>query len=183
MDPTGKVSDIINYPMLSQMILKDTVLITGASAPALKMQVINTVSFNALKSMIEMITNNLPGTEVKTGEEWELTNDINSGGMALTIATNYKLIALESGIADVSGESSIKPSINAEPLEYSGAKITYDKLAGMSKSTARIDTQTGLLISNTSKTHMTGELDVSVQGMNLQIPMMVVGEAKVSAIR
>jgi len=182
MDATGKVIDIVNFTMLSDIVLKDTASITGQSAPVLKTQVKNTINVKALKSMIEAFTFNLPDKEVKNGEQWEINSPFNSGGMSLDIVTSYKLNDINNNNAHITSESSIKASVDAEPLEYSGARITYDGLTGMGKSNLIIDSLTGLVIENNSKTHMAGDLNVSVQGMNLQIPMEIDGESKVVAL-
>jgi hypothetical protein len=132
--------------------------------------------------MIEAFTFNLPDKEVKNGEQWEINSPFNSGGMSLDIVTSYKLNDINNNNAHITSESSIKASVDAEPLEYSGARITYDGLTGMGKSNLIIDSLTGLVIENNSKTHMAGDLNVSVQGMNLQIPMEIDGESKVVAL-
>ena len=54
----GKPFEIVNSKMLSDLILKDTssITLTGQTAAAVKKQIINTISDNALKTMIEMFT-------------------------------------------------------------------------------------------------------------------------------
>lgn len=182
MEVTGKVIEIVNYAMLSQMILKDTSLITGAAAPMLKTQVKNTVDPNALKPMIETFTFNLPGKEVGNGDKWELSSPINAGGMDLEVKSNYVLENLNGNDAGISTESSIKPALNAKPLNYSGANITYDNLSGLGKSQMVIDTRTGLVKSANSKMNITGDLNISVQGMNMQIPMIIDSQSNVMAL-
>jgi len=66
-------------------------------------------------------------------------------------------------------------------LEYSGAKITYGDIKGLGKSNMVLNTLTGLSVENTSKIHITGNLNVSAQGMNMQIPLEIDGESKVVA--
>jgi hypothetical protein len=182
MDITGKVIEIVNYDMLSQMVLKDTTLITGMAAPVLKTQVINTVSLDALKPMIETFTFNLPGKEVKNGDSWELISPVSSGGMQLEVKSNYQLKSINGANAEINSESSIKPSLNAKPMNYGGAHITYDNLSGIGKSQLTIDTQTGLMRQSNSKMHITGDLNVSVQGMNMQIPMVIDSESVVTGL-
>ena len=64
-----------------------------------------------------------------------------------------------------------------------GAKITYDDLKGLSKSTIVIDATTGLTIENTAKTHIAGNLGISMPGMSMQMPMDINGTSKVIAIK
>jgi hypothetical protein len=182
MDYVGKVIDIVNSKMLSDVIMKDTGSITGETASVSKMQIKNTINDKALKSMVEAYTNNLPGRQVTTGDKWDITVTMNAGGMSLDIITTYNLDALNGSVANITAESNIKASENADPIEYSGAKITFGDLKGLGKSNMVINTLTGLLIGNTTKTHIAGNLNVSVQGMNMQIPMEIDGESKVIAL-
>jgi hypothetical protein len=183
MDYVGKLIEIVNSKMLSDVILKDTSSITGETASVTKMQIKNSINDKALKSMVEMFTYNLPGKQVATGDKWDITATINSGGMSLDIITSYNLDAIKDNAAIITAESNIKASENADPLEYSGAKITYDNIKGLGKSNMVMDIQTGLLLDNTSKIHIAGDLNVSAQGYNLQIPMEIDGESKVVALQ
>ena len=73
--------------------------------------------------------------------------------------------------------------MNAAPMISGGAKITYDDIKGLSKSTIIIDTRTGLVVEDKSKTHIAGNLGVSGPGFSMQIPMDINGESKVIAIQ
>lgn len=182
MDYSGKVIEIVNLKMLSEVILKDTAAITGESAAITKMQIKNTVSDKALRTMVEIFTNNLPGKQVATGNKWDVAATMNSGGMSLDIKTSYNLDGIKGNAAKMTAESTIKTSENAEPLVYGPAIITYGDLKGSGKSNIQMDTRTGLLTENTSKTHIAGNLAVSVQGMNMTIPMEIDVETKFVAL-
>jgi hypothetical protein len=185
LDFTGKVNEIVNAKMLSDMILKDTSAITLSepSASAIKTQVVNMVSENAFKTIIEMFTFCLPGKSIASGESWSLPTSINSGGMFLDINTTYKLDGISGNKASVTAESNIKAAANAVPMESGGAKITYDDLKGLSKAEISIDINTGLVIENTSKTHLAGTLGVAVAGMNMQIPMDITSDSKILSLQ
>jgi hypothetical protein len=182
LDYSGKVIEIVNAQMLSEMILKDTALITGATAPVIKMQIKNLTGIRALKSMVASLTNNLPGKEVAKGDSWDVTLVNNSGGMSLDIVTSYTLEEINDHTAEVSAESNIKPSDHAEPMQYSGATIRYDDIKGLGKSNMVFDTLTGLIRESSGKIHLAGNLNVSVQTNNLQIPFEMDGESKVVAL-
>jgi hypothetical protein len=182
MDPTGKVMEVVNAAMLRDIILKDTASITTQSAPMLKSQLKNSVDPDALKTMVEMFTHNLPGKPVKTGEQWNITTPVNSGGMSLNVVTNYQLKSMKGNDAVISSESSVKASENAKPLEYPGAKITYDGITGLGKSDMTISTVSGLVIEQTTKMNITGDLNVSASGMNMQIPMKIISESSIKSI-
>lgn len=182
MDYSGKIIEIVNLKMLSDIVLKDTSAITGAMAPMIKLQLSNTINDKSLKTMIETITYNLPAKEINTGGKWDQVLNMNSGGMALDISTNYRLDQVKGNLALITAESNIQVSPNAEPLDYGGAKITYDDLKGMGKSNLTVDTKTGLAKESTGKTKISGTLNLNAQGMSMQIPMEIDIEAKVSSL-
>ena len=185
MDFTGKVIDIMNSKMLSDIIMKDTasITLTGPMASAIRTQIKNMVSDNTLRTMVEMFTYNLPGKLVSPGENWSVTVTTNSGGMSLDITTSYHLDGISVNSANITAESSIKASPNAIPMESMGAKITYDDLKGLSKSNIIIDISTGLIVGNRSKTHIAGNLGLVMPGMSMQIPMDINSESKVVSIQ
>jgi Mn-containing catalase len=184
MDFTGKVLEIVNLKMLSDVIMRDTssITLTGQVASAVKTQIQNMISDNTLKTMVETYTNYLPGKQVSTGDNWNVTLKTNSGGMILDIITDYHLDGVKGNSANITAESNIKAGENAGPMESGGAKITYDDLKGLSKSNMVIDIRTGLLIEETAKTHIAGNLGVSAPGFSMQIPMDINGESKVTAL-
>jgi hypothetical protein len=185
LDFTGKVLEIVNSKMLSDVIMKDTssITLTGPMASGIKTQIKNMVSDNALKTMIEVFTYNLPGKQVNKGENWNITLNTNSGGMSLNIITNYHLNGVNGNTADITAESNIKAAQNAAPMEAGGAKITYDDLNGLSKSSIVIDVRTGLVVENKAKTHITGNLGITGPGYSMQMPMDISGESKVIALQ
>jgi len=185
LDFTGKVLEIVNSKMLSDVIMKDTssITLTGPMASGIKTQIKNMVSDNALKTMVEVFTYNLPGKQVNKGENWNITLNTNSGGMSLNIITNYHLNGVNGNTADITAESNIKAAQNAAPMEAGGAKITYDDLNGLSKSSIVIDVRTGLVVENKAKTHITGNLGITGPGYSMQMPMDISGESKVIALQ
>jgi hypothetical protein len=185
MDFAGRVLEIVNLKMLSDVIMKDTssITLTGPVASAIKTQIINLISDNTLKTMVEMFTYYLPGKQVSPGDNWDVTLKTNSGGMTLDIITDYHLDGVNGNAANITAESNIKAPDNAAPMESGGAKITYDDIKGLSKSNIVIDIRTGLLIEDKAKTHIAGNLGVSVPGMSMQIPMDINGTSKVIALQ
>lgn len=183
-DYTGKPVEIVNAKMLSDIILKDTASITLAepTGSALKEQIAGTVSDNTLKNMVGSFTRNLPGKEINVGEKWEYTEQTNSGGMLLSITTTCHLDGISGNNAGISAESNIRAAENAPPIQSAGATVTYDNLSGLSKSDIVIDTGTGLLVENTTKSHITGNLGISAPGFSMQMPMDINGETKIFAI-
>ncbi len=185
MDFTGKPLEIVNAKMLSDMILKDTasITLTEPMASAIKTQIAEVVSENALKAMISGFTWNLPGKEVSAGDEWKMADKMNSGGMLLMINSSYHLDRINGNNAAITAESSIRAAENAPPMQSGGATVTYDNLSGLSKSDLVIDIRTGLMVQNVSKTRISGTLGISAPGFSMQMPMDINGETKVTALQ
>jgi hypothetical protein len=185
MDFSGKVLEIVNAKMLSDVIMKDTssITLTGTVATGIKTQIKNMISDNTLKTMVEMFTRYLPGKQVSTGESWKINEKTNSGGMTLDITTDFHLDGVKGEAASISAESNIKAAENAGPMISGGATITYDDLKGLSKSTIVIDIRTGFVVDDKSKTHIAGNLGVSGPGFSMQIPMDINGTSKVVALQ
>jgi proteasome assembly chaperone (PAC2) family protein len=185
MDFAGKVLEIVNSKMLSDVIMKDTssITLTGPVGSGIKSQIKNLISDNSLKTMVEMFTHYLPGKQVSKGDNWNVTVSTNSGGMILDIITDYHLDGLNGNAANITAESNIKAAENAAPMLSGGAKITYDDIKGLSKSSMIIDIRTGLIIEGRSKTHIAGNLGVSGPEYSMQIPMDINGESKVIALQ
>ena len=185
MDFAGKVLEIVNSKMLSDVIMKDTssITLTDPIGSGIKSQIKNLISDNTLKTMVEMFTHYLPGKQVSKGDKWNVTVSTNSGGMILDIITDYHLDGLNGNAANITAESNIKAAENAAPMLSGGAKITYDDIKGLSKSSMIIDIRTGLIVEDRSKTHIAGNLGVSGPGYSMQIPMDINGESKVIALQ
>ena len=184
-DFTGKVLEVVNSKMLSDVITKDTssITLTGPMAAGVKTQINNMVSDNTLKTMVEMFTHYLPSKQVSTGDNWDVTIRTNSGGMTLDIITDYHLDGINGDVANITAESNIKAAENASPMIAGGANITYDDIKGLSKSSMAIDIRTGLIMEDKAKTHIAGNLGVSGPGFSMQIPMDINGESKVIALK
>ena len=185
MDFAGKVLEIVNSKMLSDVIMRDTssITLTGMIGSGVKTQIKNTVSDKTLKTMVEAFTNYLPGKQVSVGDNWNVTVQVNSGGMFLDILTGYHLDGINGNNANITAESNIKAAVNADPMLAGGAKITYDDLKGLSKSNMVIDIHTGLLIEDKAKTHIAGNLSISGPGFSMTMPMDINGDTKVIAIQ
>lgn len=183
-DSTGKVIDLINASMLGDMILRDTgkITVTGPAAPSLKKQIADMVGKSSLTNIIDMFTHYLPGKEVGTGDKWTYTTSMNAGGMSLDITSTCQLNQVSGGLADISVESAIKASTNAAPMEMGSARITYDDISGLTQSSLHVNVQTGLVEDMASKTHIAGNLSVSMPGMSMQIPLDITSSGKVNSI-
>jgi hypothetical protein len=185
MDFTGKPVEIVNAKMLSDIILKDTasITLTEPTASAMKKQIAGTISDNTLKTMIGSFTWHLPGKQVSVGEEWKITDQVNSGGMLLAITTTHHLDGINGDYANITVESSIKAAENAAPIQSGGATVTYDNLAGMSKSNLVVNIRTGLVVLDKAKTRISGNLSISAPGFSMQMPMDINGETTVTALQ
>lgn len=184
-DFTGKPVEIVNAKMLSDMVLKDTasITLTEPLASAIKAQVAAAVSDNNLRTMIGSFTWHLPGKETQVGDKWTISDQLNSGGMLLTVSTTYRLDGIKGDNAVITVESVIRAAENAPPIKSSGATVTYDNLTGMTRSNMILDIRTGLVVEHTSRTRISGTLGISAPGFSMQMPMDINGETKISAIQ
>jgi hypothetical protein len=167
MDYTGRIIEIVNSKMLSDVIMKDTssIAIAGPMAAGVKKQIAGMISDKSLKTMIEMFTY------------------MNSGGMSLDINNRYHLDGVNGNNANITAESDIKAAANADPMESGGARVTYDDLRGLSKSTIVIDIRTGLIVETKAKTHIAGNLGISGPGFSMTMPMDISGESKIILLK
>jgi len=185
MDFAGKPLEIVNAKMINDMILKDTASITlsGVQGAAIKSQAAGLINADNLKTMIGGFTWHMPVNQVSTGSKWVITEQANSGGMLLAIVTNYILDGINGNNAEISVESSIKAVENAAPIKSGVATVTYDNLAGMSKSNLIVDIRTGLIVEDKAKTHLAGNLGISGPGFSMEMPMEINGETKIKALQ
>jgi proteasome assembly chaperone (PAC2) family protein len=184
-DYTGRVAEIVNAKMLSDVILKDTssLTLTGPTRSSVKKQIENLISDKTLKTTIEMFTYHLPGKQVAIGDNWNINVTTNSGGMSLDINTKYHFDGISGNTANITVEADIKATANADPIISGAAKVTYDDLKGLSKSTMVTDIRTGLVVEDKAKTQITGNLGISAPGMSMTIPMDINGESKIIALQ
>jgi hypothetical protein len=168
---TGNVIEISNISPLAESILKGIDSIQGQAAGMLKTQTSMLVSEKSIKSMIESVTAYLPGKQVKVGDKWDTQLSLVSGGMGMLIANNYKLKKISGNQAELAAESTIEPA-SQYPIDMNGAKISYD-VRGLGKSTVDVDTQTGWLIKASSKQHLMGNMNLKMQGNDMQIPVEI----------
>ncbi len=185
MDFTGKPVEVVNAKMISDLILRDTssITLTGPTAEAIKTQIINTVSEANIKNMISTFTYNLPARPVSAGETWNITQQINSGGMTLDISTTYRLDQVSGNNANLSVESDIRAPRNAVPIRSAGATVTYDNLQGINKSKMVIDIPSGLVADDKAESHISGKLGISGPGFSMEMPMDIIGKSGTRMLR
>lgn len=182
MDYSGKVLEIINQKLFTDVVTKDIDSIQGQMAPMIKTQINSAVKLEALKTMVESQFAYLPGKQVAVGESWDITLVVNSGGMALNTASKYKLTGIANNIATISAEVNIAPA-GSEPMDMGGMKISYDDLKGLGKSTLMIDLNTGLIKESHGKSNIAGTMSIDMGGNNMQIPLEIQSESKNTAIQ
>lgn len=185
MDFTGRVIEIVNVKMLSDVVMKDTssITITGMMGTGVKKQIADMISGKSLTTIIEMFTYHLPGKQVAAGDNWDINVTTTTGGMWLDINTKNHLDGINGNSANLTVESTIKASSNAAPIISGPARVTYDDINGLSKSTLVLDIRTGLVIEDKAKTHITGNLGISGPGFSMTMPMDINGESKVMLIQ
>lgn len=176
----GKVIEFINVKLFTDYVMKDLDSIKSQMAQMIKGRAKTMADPSSIQTSIESILAYLPGKKVSKGDSWDLTLDMNSGGMMYQTKSHYKLNELKGDVADIDFESTIDPA-DSGPVEVDGNQIT-NNIRGTSKSNMTIDTGSGMLIESTGKFHMEGDISVEVQGNNMIIPTVIDGETRIVAL-
>ncbi len=179
MDYSGKVLEVVNLKMFSDVVTKG--LDSAKIDPSTKNQLASMVKMDAIKPTIEGVYALLPGKSANIGDTWEVSNVINSNGMNLTSTSKFKLVSLSNNVATLAAESNIA-AIGGKPMETNGMKINYDDLKGLGKSTILVDMKTGLIKDVTGKSNIAGNLSLDMAGTNMQIPLEILIESKVEPV-
>lgn len=180
MDYSGKVLEVVNLKMFSDVVTKG--LDSAKIDPASKNQLGSMVKLEAIKPSIEGAYAVLPGKSVNIGDTWEVSNIINSNGMNLSSTSKFKLVSLSNNVATLAAESNIA-AIAGKPMMSNGMPVNYDDLKGLGKSTILIDMKTGLLKDVAGKSNIAGNLSVDAAGTSMQIPLEIQIESKVEPVQ
>jgi hypothetical protein len=176
----GKIIEFINIKLFTDFVIKDVDSIKSQMAVFIKGRAKMMADPDAIRTSIESIMAYLPGTIVNVGDSWDLSLDMNSGGMMYLINSHYSLNEIKGDVADIAFESTIDPA-NSEPVLVDGNMIT-NNIRGTSKSDMTVDTRSGMLIESSGKIHMEGDVSVNAQGRDMLIPMTIDGETRIVAM-
>jgi hypothetical protein len=177
----GKVIAINNIKEVNDAVTKGLDSLTGQFAPMIKMQANMMISETTIKGMIEANTAYLPSKPVKIGDPWNTQYVQSAGGVGFTVATNYKLDSKNGEIAEISGNATLEPAGTA-PMEINGGKMSYD-VRGLSVGNLKVNTTTGWIITNNSKSHMKGNMNISMNGNEMSIPVEIDSKSEAIAIQ
>ena len=106
----GKIIEFINVKLFTDYIMKDLDSIKSQMAQMIKGRAKTMADPSSIQSSIESILAYLPGKKVSKGDSWDLTLDMNSGGMMYQTKSHYKLNELKGDVADIDFESTIDPA-------------------------------------------------------------------------
>ena len=180
LDYTGKVLEIVNYDAASKNILQGVDQIEGQAKMMVEMQANMLTSKEMISGMVESTMNILPGAKVKKGDSWKTDINFSAGGIEMNITTDFNLTSIEGKKASFEGKSVIMPASD-EPVNMNGAMIT-SQLQGMGKVNFVVDSETGFIISGTTKTQVSGNMIVTAQGNTMEIPVESIAESTVTAL-
>jgi len=176
----GLVTEIINYEIFKNIILKDIDSVNSSIQPQVKMQIINMISEKQIKNSVEQIFNYLPENQEINNNSWKKTSIIESNGMKLNTENNYKIVKTENENIIINFESNIRStSDNVSTIQ--GNKVQYD-LKGISKGNIKVNVNNGFIIEQSSKTSIEGFIMIEYGGNNMNIPTKIFGETKIMQI-
>lgn len=182
MDYNGKIIKFINHDAYTAYVYKNLDSISGGQmAMMMKNQASNIASESPLQQMIESSTAALPGKEVKVGDSWQITNDINSNGMTYHTETDFKLKEINGNLASMTAEAVIEPA-SSEPVVVNGQQLT-NNIRGVSKADLVVDTDTGLQVASNGKVHMEGDISINMGGNSMNIPMVIEGTVSTKLLK
>jgi len=167
MTNTGRVVEFINLDPVIAGILQGVDSLKGPTGDFLKDRAKMLVEEKALKSMVEMTTVYLPGSNVKVGENWEINTQVYGGGMGMIQNATYKLISVDENTGIISAEVLTESAPGT--MEMNGMLITPD-IRGIGKVELTIDSKTGWIQKGEFKQQLKGDVLVNAQGNNLTIP-------------
>jgi len=173
----GKITEFINIKLFTDYVMKDVDSIKSQMAQIIISRARTMTGQSSIQTSIESLLAYLPGKKVGKGDSWDITLDMNSGGMMYLTNSHYKLSELKGGVADIAIESTNDPA-ETGPIEMDGTKI-INNIRGTSKSNMTVDAGSGLLIESRGKFHMEGDISVEVQGNNIVIPTVIDGETRI----
>lgn len=175
----GKVLEISNLKANTDTISQGLDSLQGQMA-MMKGRMVDMASEATIKGMIESITGYLPGKEINVGDKWTSNIVMSSGGIGMSMTYNYKLKKVTGNQAEISGDVTIEPA-SQTPTEMNGAQISYD-VRGLGKSTLTVDAKTGWILKATIKTHNQGNLNMKMQGNDMQMPIETDGTTEVISL-
>jgi hypothetical protein len=176
---SGKVLEISNLKANADAITQGIDSLQGQMAMA-KGRITAMASEAAIKGMIEIITGYLPGKEIVTGDKWTSSIILNSGGIGMNMTYNYKLKKVTGTQAEITGDVTVEPA-SQTPTEMNGAQISYD-VRGLGKSTLTVDAKTGWILKATIKTHNQGNMNIKMQGNDMQMPVETDGTTEIISL-
>ncbi len=180
MDFSGAVVDIMNYDVVAANILSGTDSLSGDAA-MIKPQILTMVNKDSYKGTIETLTGYLPGKEVKKGEKWDKSTTVSSGGVGVTVNSSYTLKEISKEEILLNADVVIEPS-SGGPMIMNGNEITSE-LRGIGKTELKIDPKTGWIIRSTSKSQMSGDMNIKSPMGEMQMPLEIISTTEVVNIQ
>ena len=180
LDYTGHVKEILNYNVIKENVLSGMDSLSGQAMMA-KAQIEMMMDKQAIQGMIESITAYLPNQEVKKNDTWESKVISASGGIGMEITSTNKLKDIADNKASITADVVVEPAVTDKPTVMNGAEITSE-IRGLGKSESEVDITTGWVISSSSTTQLSGNMNLKMPGQEMQIPMEMKISTEVTAI-
>jgi len=173
----GLITEIINYDVFKNLVLKDCDSISPAIQQQVKMQISNMLDEKQIKNSVEPLFSYIPEKQVSKNEPWKKIFNIESNGLKLNTENNYKIINIEKDKITISFESNITSTTDNIAV-IQGSVIQYD-LKGISKGNIKVDVNNGFIKEQSNKSTIEGNIMIDYNGNNISIPTKISGETTI----
>jgi hypothetical protein len=161
----GKITEVKNIETLFESAFSNIPEIPAAQLAQIKTQLLKAYGEEAFKGNIEMVTAIYPNEKVKSGDDWVINTQLESG-MSANVTTTYKFVDSTKEHYLITGKSIIKTADKDAYIETNGMPMKFD-LTGSMISAIKIDKKSGWIVDAKINQDIQGDTFIKA---NPQIP-------------
>jgi len=177
-NPLGKVLNIKGAGEMLNKALEEAKLPPGPQTEAVKKNLKQQFSDEALKKSMGNLFAIYPEKAVGVGSKWKMKNE-GSGAFTMTLYNTYVMTSLEGKKAAVKVESVVSTGEKGNTMDVGKMKMTYS-MQGKQGGDISIDVETGLTEKATLKQNITGTMKMDMgPGKSMSWPITIKSTVKV----
>jgi len=177
----GTISEVSDLDSLWTSVFSQFSNIPEEQLKQVQDQIKSAYGPEALKGNVEMVTAIFPSERVQVGDEWVVTNSMQSM-MPVDVNSTYKLAEIQDGYYLIQGASSLQTSDTAAIVDSNGMPMKYN-MTGAINSEIKIDKQSGWIIEAQNTQDIEGEAQIQPNPqmpMKMTIPMVMKNETRIT---